>query len=63
LQKAKGDCLGLSPLRPDGFGTLRWEAGPGERQPKALRSKLAQGGCQARVHSDQMVHIMVQAGG
>ncbi len=26
------------------LGTVRWEAGPRERQPKALRTKLAQRG-------------------
>ncbi len=40
-----------------GFGTVRWEAGPGERWPMALKTKL-KGGHQAQVHSDQIVLVM-----
>jgi hypothetical protein len=34
----------LSPLRSDGSRTVGQEAGPCERHPKALKTKLAQGG-------------------
>jgi hypothetical protein len=39
---------------------VRWEAGPHERWPKALKTELAQGGHQARVHSDKMVLMMAR---
>jgi hypothetical protein len=58
LHKAERNC----PNRVDSdqmvLGTIRREAGPHERRPKALKTKLAQGGHQAGVHSDQMVLIM-----
>jgi hypothetical protein len=42
------------------LGKVRQEAGPRERWPKALKTKLAQGGNQAQVHSDQMVLMMAR---
>jgi hypothetical protein len=40
------------------LGTGRWEAGPQERPPKALKTKLTQG--RPGVHSDQMVLVMAK---
>ncbi len=40
--------------------TVRREAGPQKRLPKALKVMLAQGDSQGRVHRDQMVLVMVR---
>jgi hypothetical protein len=40
------------------LGTVRWEAIPRERQPKELKTKLAQGEPSGQVHSVQMVLMM-----
>jgi hypothetical protein len=42
------------------LGTVRWEDGPFERQPKALKTKLAQGGPLGLSHSDQPVLVMAR---
>ncbi len=41
-------------------GTVRREAGPHERRPKAIKTKLAQGSHQGRVHSDHMVPVIAR---
>jgi hypothetical protein len=40
--------------------TVRQEAGTRERQPKAFKTKLAQGGPSDQIHSDQMVLVKVR---
>jgi hypothetical protein len=60
LQKSPGDCLDLVHSDQMFLVTVRQEAGPCERPPKALKTKLAQGGHQAQVHSDQMVLVMAR---
>ncbi len=42
------------------LGTVRREAGCCEREPKALKTKLARGGHQVQVHSDQIILVMVR---
>jgi hypothetical protein len=42
------------------LGIVRQEAGSRERWLKALKAKLAQGGSQAQVHSDQIVLMMAR---
>ncbi len=44
LHKAVGDCPNQIPSDQMVLGTVRLEAGPRERWPKALKTKLAQGG-------------------
>jgi hypothetical protein len=44
LQQANGDCLDQLHSDKLVLETGRWEAGPHERQPKALKTKLGQGG-------------------
>ncbi len=57
--QAKGGCLDRVHSDQMALRTVRQEAGPCERRPKALKTKLAQeGGHQARVHSDQVVLMM-----
>jgi hypothetical protein len=43
LQQTKGDCLERVHSNQMVLGTVRCEAGPHDRQPKALKTKLAQG--------------------
>jgi hypothetical protein len=43
LHKAKEDCLNRVHSDQMVLGTVRWEAGPRERQPRALKTKLIQG--------------------
>jgi hypothetical protein len=40
----KGDCPNHVHSHQMGLRAVRWEAGPHERQPKALKNKLSQGG-------------------
>jgi hypothetical protein len=44
FSKAKGDSPNWVHTDQTVLGTVRWEAGPRERRPKALKTKLAQGG-------------------
>ncbi len=44
LQQAKGDSSDRVHSDQMVLGTVRWDAGPCEKQPKALKTKLAQGG-------------------
>ncbi len=44
LHKAKGDCLDGVHSDQMVLGTVRREAGHHERQPKVLKTELAQGG-------------------
>ncbi len=43
LLKAKEDCPHRDHSDQMVLGTVRWEAGPRERQPRALKTKLTQG--------------------
>jgi hypothetical protein len=40
----KGDCFDRVNLNEMVLGTVRWEAAPRKRRPKALGTKLSQGG-------------------
>jgi hypothetical protein len=42
------------------LGTVKQEARPQERWPKALKTKLTQGDHLVQVHSDQTVLVMVR---
>jgi hypothetical protein len=42
------------------LGTVKQDAGPHERWPKALKTKLTRGDHLVWVHSDQMVLVMVR---
>jgi hypothetical protein len=42
------------------FRTVRQEAGPQERRPKTLETKLTHEGYQALVHSDQSILVMAR---
>ncbi len=44
LQQAKGNCLYQVHSDQTVLGTVKGEAGPSERRPKALKTKLALGG-------------------
>jgi hypothetical protein len=44
MPQAKGDCPDRIHSDQMVVGTVRREAGPGERWPKALKTKLVQGG-------------------
>jgi hypothetical protein len=44
LQQAKRDCPDQVLSDQMVLGTVRWKGGPHERQPKALKAKLTQGG-------------------
>ncbi len=59
-QQAKGDCPDRVNSDQNALRTIRWEACPCEPQPKALKTKLAQGGHQAVDHSDKMVLAMAR---
>ncbi len=58
LMQVKGDCPG--PIHSDQIvlRTVRREAGPDLRWPKALKNQDSQRGYQAPVHSDQTVLVM-----
>jgi hypothetical protein len=58
IQQAKGTVEIVSTKMV--LGIVRGEAGPHKRQPKALNTKIAQGGHQARAHSDQMFLMMAR---
>jgi hypothetical protein len=58
LLQAKRDCSDQVHSDQMVLGTGRWKAGPQERWPKALKTKLTQGG--PGVHSDQMVLVMAR---
>jgi hypothetical protein len=58
LQQAKRDCPYQVHSDQMVLGTVRQAAGPRERSPKVVKTKLVQGGHQAPVHSGQMVHVM-----
>ncbi len=59
VAQSQGGLSESSPLRSDGLGAIRWEAGPHERWPKMLKIKL-KGGHQALAYSDQMVLVMAR---
>ncbi len=50
----------MKPLRLDGSRNSQAEAGPRKRQLKVLKQSYLKGDHQTRVHSDQMVLIMVK---
>jgi hypothetical protein len=60
LQQAKEDCLDRVHSDQMVLRTVRREAGPCERWPKVLNTKLAHGGHQIQVHSDKMVLVMAR---
>jgi hypothetical protein len=63
LQQAKG-AVRVESIQIRWFlGSVKYEVGLHERQPKVLKTKLAQvgpWGHQARIHSDQMVLVMAK---
>ncbi len=52
--QSQGDCLNRVHSDQMVLGTVRREAEPFDRRTKSLKAKLAQGGQQAQVHTDQM---------
>jgi hypothetical protein len=60
LQQAKEDYLDRVHSDQMVLRTVRREAGPCERWPKVLNTKLAHGGHQIQVHSDKMGLVMAR---